>query len=224
MGIIKKEYEIIENCSFLEFNQRRRICKKMDGIDALNYEKHLNLGWRRKKNVLYHYKCEECAKCNLYKVNTFLFKPKRKHRRLLNKTNGHFLKTNSLNFTNEKYELYNKYMLAKHKKVVSENDYIEYLTKYFVNGFELQLYIYDKLQAVAFIESLRNSVNLVYYMYKIDGLYSDLGNYMYLYMFSFAKQNNLQWAHLGHISAEVPRLAYKGMYNPSYIYTNGLWV
>jgi leucyl-tRNA---protein transferase len=228
MNIDEINFSINGICPYLKDRYWSLLTMEASSITAREYEKLLNIGYRKNGNIYYLPKCHDCEECRSLRVIVNKFRPSKRNRKLIKNNNDIIIKKQKPTLTNEKIDLYAKYIANKHNDKltfdVEQNYRFSFLT---ANDYtqEMEYYLHGKLIGVGIIEVLVNTVSSVYFYYDTKYMDRSLGIYSILKEIEFTQQLGKKYLHLGYYIHECSAMNYKSRFKPNDIlYMNNLWI
>ena len=106
-------------CPYLPGRASRLVAIRPDALEPRLYRLFLDLNFRRLGPVVYRPACEGCRECRQLRVDVRRFRPNRAQRRCLKRNPDVVARTGPPEATEEKHELYRRYLLARHDGAMS---------------------------------------------------------------------------------------------------------
>jgi arginine-tRNA-protein transferase len=171
--------------------------------------------------------CAECNACESLKIDVKAFELSKSMKRIMKK-NAHLrLVVQKPTVSHEHIELfknYHDYMGNKRgwntQEVSQKNYYSSFVHAHHDYGYEILYYDNETLIAVDLIDILPNGVSSIYFYYNPKYEKNSLGKYSMYRQILYAKQQNLEWIHMGYYVKECQSLSYKSDYKPHLLLTN----
>ena len=102
-------------CPYLHGRQERKLFTALQGDDAQRLNDTLSQqGFRRSQNVLYRPSCADCSACLSARIDLSKFELSKSQKRVLKRNRDLTRKANSPWATEDQYELFRKYLNARH--------------------------------------------------------------------------------------------------------------
>ncbi len=184
-------------------------------------------GFRRSGEFIYRPECAQCNACVSVRVPVRLFQPNRNQRRTWRKNRDLETIVLPAEFRQEHFELYRKYISARHAKGGMDNPNKENYQRFLIGDWSethfLEFRLEEQLAAVAVIDVLDDGLSAVYTFYDPDLAHRSLGRYTILYEIEHAKHLGLNWLYLGYWIEECKKMSYKREFKPQQRFTCGHW-
>jgi arginine-tRNA-protein transferase len=201
-------------------------------LTARELTRVLNKGYRRFATDYYRPFCRTCHECTPYRVIVSEFKPNRSMRRVLKKNSAVEAQWDKPQPTREKFELYVRYQLGRHKEsTLSLHD----LRRQFAAAMIQQMYTNPattlelttrengRLVGFAIFDRSLDSLSAVYSVYEPDLPQRSFGTLNILLAIEKAKAERLPYLNLGLWLEHHPKMAYKKNFQPAEIYRHYRW-
>ncbi len=192
------------------------------------YSALADCGFRRSGEHLYIPHCESCCSCIPVRVPVREFKPSRNQRRNW-KLNQHLI-INKLDpvFNSEHYDLYEKYLLSRHRGGGMDNpspeSYMQFLTASWSSTCFYEMRLQDNgLVAVAVVDILDNALSAIYTFFDPDYAHLSPGRFAVLFQIAEAKKLGLRFVYLGYWIDKCKKMTYKDEYQPLEYYHHNGW-
>lgn len=193
----------------------------------------LNKGYRRYGVDYYKPYCHQCSECTPYRVRAADFKPNRAFRRTLKRNAGVSVVWGEPRPTQEKFELYVRYQLGRHKDfgeksllAVRKSLAAAMIQQMYMNPagtLELTLSENDAVIAFAIFDVTDDALSAVYSVFEPALAERSLGTFNILCGIDKVRELNLPWLNLGLYLARHEKMAYKANFGPAEIYRNFSW-
>ncbi|HRP69163.1 MAG TPA: arginyltransferase [Turneriella sp.] len=215
--------------------RRARIHSIDDSKHELNQTQVTRLlqkGYRRYAGHYYKNYCRTCHECIPYRVLVDEFKPNRAMRRTFQRNADLTLQWYTPLPTEEKFQLYLKYQLARHK---SNEEYSRSLRKILlqamieqmytnpIDSIELTIYKEEKVIGFAIFDVLEDSLSAVYSVFDPDYHVRSLGTFNILQSIEKTCALGLPYLNLGLYLEFHEKMNYKSKFTPAEIYINHAW-
>jgi len=116
IGLHEPVVEDLMPCPYLEGRQaRERAVFPQSLVRGELYQSLMNKGWRRSGPLIYQTSCPSCNECRPIRVPVAEFTPNRTQRKLLNRNRGFSDKVCRPRPTDENFELFCEYQVARHR-------------------------------------------------------------------------------------------------------------
>jgi arginyl-tRNA--protein-N-Asp/Glu arginylyltransferase len=216
-------------CSYLPGQSARsQVAAPAHLVNTDTYSKLVEQGFRRSGTFTYRPHCDQCQACLPLRVNCHGFEPNRSQRRTLKK--HQHLKTNVLPlvWSNEHFELYSRYLAARHPAGGMDEDgrdqYSQFLLNSRVNSRLVEFRdAQETLLMVSIIDILDSGLSSVYTFFEPDDK-TGLGTYSILWQIDQCRTLNLPWLYLGYWIKQSPKMVYKQNFRPAQFRQNSKWL
>jgi arginine-tRNA-protein transferase len=196
------------------------------GIEK-KYHRYLARGYRRIGDIIYRNVCRECKSCIPIRIVTKSFRLSRSQKRTLTRNKDVIFRLGSPGLlSQEKINLYNKYMTSKHKDGDESHD-LESVLPMIHYGYgetiEFNYYIGPKLIAVGIVDVASNALSSNYFYYDTEYLDRRLGVFSILKEIEVAKMMGKKYYYLGFFIDGNPKMSYKKFFRQNEILEKGRW-
>ena len=216
------------DCSYLEGQQATTMfVDPKANIDKGLYSKLSVLGFRRSGNHYYRPHCNDCTACIPVRVPINNFVPSRSQKRNIKKNLGLETSITPPEFYQKHYELYEKYIIARHADgdmyPPSEEQYRSFLVESNPNTFFVEFKYKGELIGVSVVDELTDGLSSVYTYF--DPAVSDrsLGVYSVLWQIEECKRRSQDYLYLGYWIKNCRKMEYKTLYRPVEFLINNKW-
>ncbi|UJF20536.1 arginyltransferase [Shewanella sp. OMA3-2] len=214
------------DCSYIEGNQEQLLVIQESHLDGQLFEQLLAMGFRRNGNAIYKPRCPACQACQSIRVPVQTFVLSKRQKRTL-KQNQHLHWKVVENRTTAHYELYDRYISARHHDgpmyPPSQAQFDDFLLCEWLPSTFIELYDQDKLIGVAVTDNLAHSLSAIYSYFDPDYEKNSLGSLMILIQCQLAKSLGKHFVYLGYQIDENRKMSYKRQYRPYQILTTDGW-
>lgn len=192
----------------------------------------LQKGYRRYGRFYYRNYCRTCAECTPYRVIVDNFKPNRAMRRTLKRNSAFTLLWQIPKPTQEKYELYVRYQMGRHKDGAEDSVVLKgllrdsMLTQMYTNPKDtIELVLHDKNRLVGFaiFDVLTDSLSAVYSVFQPTFKENSLGTFIILAAIEKTRDLRLKYLNLGLYLENHEKMRYKANFGPAEIYRSFQW-
>jgi len=177
------------------------------------------VGFRRSGRHLYRPNCKGCDACISVRVPVEQFRPKRKHRKILNRNQDLTYRVLPARFNEEHYQLYERYINERHSDgdmyPASEDQYRSFLN--LDKPFAYLIEFRDpsgKLFAVSAMDQLQHGLSAIYTFYDPDQSRRSPGVFVVLWLIGYASHLGLPYVYLGYWIEACRKMSYKTEYQP----------
>ncbi|WP_069299377.1 arginyltransferase [Neptunicoccus sediminis] len=222
-------------CPYLDGRVERKLFTALQGDHASVLNDALSKqGFRRSQNVLYRPSCAECNACLSARIRVEDFKPRRSHRRILNRNRDLSRQATSPWATEEQFDLFRTYLGARHADGgMADMDVFEFASMIEETPVRSRVVEYHspptgrqnrrELTAVCLTDVLEDGLSLVYSFFDPDLHARSLGTYMILDHIEIAREAGLPYIYLGYWVPGSPKMQYKASFGALEIFMNGEW-
>lgn len=197
-------------------------------IDDHTYSRLSELGFRRSGEHLYRPHCGQCQACIPARIPVVDFTPSSQQQRIYKRNRDLQVETVRPLMTDEIYQLYARYIEARHADgdmfppsqeqfrsfLVSQDEFCEF------NTFRLD----GRLLAVAVTDRLGNGLSAVYTFFDPGESRRSLGRYAILWQIEEARRAGLPAIYLGYWIRNCRKMSYKTEYRPLEMLVNQRWI
>ncbi|MCA1926320.1 MAG: arginyltransferase [Thiobacillus sp.] len=216
------------DCSYLPGERARsQVATPAHLIDRHAYSALIRAGFRRSGQFIYRPHCEHCRACVPVRVDAARFAPNRTQRRCLKRNRGLDARFLPLDFRNEHYDLYRRYLGSRHAGGGMDRDgpdqYIQFLLSSNVDSAMVEFRDGDTLVMIAVIDQIDDGLSAVYTFFDPHRGQDSLGVYGVLWQIELARRLELPYLYLGYWIAASRKMAYKIQYAPLEGLVDGRW-
>lgn len=183
-------------------------------------------GFRRSGEQLYMPYCTHCQACIPVRIRVMEFKPDRNQRRVLKKNSDLDISIEAVEFRDDEYELYCRYLENRHTGSAmcnpSPEDYLSFLDSSWSNTRFHRFTLNDRLIAVAVVDYLNDALSAVYTFFDPEYSARSPGKYAILHSVNIAGKLGLKWLYLGYWIEKCSKMNYKNRFQGiEYYYRQG---
>jgi arginyl-tRNA--protein-N-Asp/Glu arginylyltransferase len=186
-----------------------------------------NYGFRRSGSHLYIPKCENCSACISLRIPVNDFSPNRGQKRIFSKNSDLQIIERPATFTHAHFELYKKYLSARHPGGGMDNptpeSFMDFLTAKWSDTVFFEFLLDGNAVAIAVTDILDDSLSAVYTFYNPDMLQRSLGKFAILFQIVQAQLLEKKWLYLGYWIEDCKKMQYKSEFLPQELFYNGEW-
>ncbi len=215
-------------CSYLEGREASNIYPDPNQpmTNAL-YSHLIQYGFRRSGDLAYRPHCLNCQACVPVRINTAKFTLNRSQRRCLQRNQHLTVSHHSASFNNEHYELYCRYLAARHigggMDNPTEQSYINFLISSWSETSFIEIREGKRLVAVAVTDYVQHGLSALYTFFDPDMKANSLGTYAILQQINIAQTRGFPWIYLGYWISNCQKMKYKQNFSGIEGYINQKW-
>ncbi len=216
------------DCSYLPGQRARsQVATPTHLIDRAAYSALIRAGFRRSGQFTYRPQCEQCRACVPVRVEVARFVPNRTQRRCLKRNGQLSARFLPLDFRDEHYDLYRRYLGSRHAGGGMDRDgpdqYIQFLLSSNVDSAMVEFRDGDTLVMISVVDQIDDGLSAVYTFFDPERAQDSLGVYGVLWQIELAKRLELPYLYLGYWIADSRKMAYKAQYAPLEGLIEGRW-
>lgn len=197
-------------------------------IDASTYSGLIQLGFRRSGKFAYRPHCENCNACVPVRIPVAEFIPTRSQRRAKKQHQDLHASIIPLAYSEEHFQLYLAYQLARHRDDDNEQDTVEqyrnFLVQSNVETLLVEFRLAGVLKMVSVVDIVRDGISAVYTFYDASDKSASYGTNNILWLIEWAQQLKFEYLYLGYWIAESRKMAYKKNFTPQEGLIDGEWI
>lgn len=183
-------------------------------IDPLAYHDLMNAGFRRSGKLVYQPICRGCRSCLPLRVPVERFIASKSQRRVARRNEDLHVEVGPLEVSDEKWELYQRYMSAWHGK--EADDRAEFESFLYDSPVDTIEFTYrdrsGRLLGVGICDLCSQSLSSVYFYFSPEDAHRSLGTFGALCELDFARNQKIRHYYLGYWIDQCPSMRYKAMY------------
>lgn len=211
-------------CPYLAGREERKIFTHLSGKTAgLMAQVLAESGFRRSQSLIYRPACEGCAACTSVRVVADEFVWTKRFRRVQRKNEGVFGIERPASSTNQQFDLFQRYLVARHKHGGMANmtraDYEFMVEDTPVDTMLVEYYGkdgdgYEGLIGVALTDRMSDGLSMVYSFFDPELAANSLGTFIILDHIERTRQAGLDYLYLGYWVPGSPKMSYKTQFEP----------
>lgn len=194
-------------------------------------DEYLARGWRHNSWYFYRNTCGNCRRCLPIRLQVDAFAPSKSQRRVLkNNSTTEFKIFEPMDFAvkyiRQSLSLFNRFLHIRYDK--APHDLGEYFNEFFISPSPTlisALFVNGKLAGNGFLDLGKTSLSTIYFSF--DPQFSSLspGTFSIIKEIEWARNNGLQYYHLGYYIREISSMQYKGLFRPFQLldFETGIW-
>lgn len=215
-------------CSYLDGREARNIYPDPnEPMTNLLYSHLIQYGFRRSGDLSYRPHCTGCQACVPVRINTVRFSLNRSQRRCLQRNQHLTISYHSASFNAEHYELYCRYLAARHvgggMEHPSQESYTNFLTSSWSDTKFIEVREGKRLVAVAVTDYVQHGLSALYTFFDPDMRANSLGTYAILQQINIAQTHGFPWVYLGYWINNCQKMKYKQNFSGIEGYIDQKW-
>ena len=215
-------------CSYLPGRVSRNRAVWADSLPGSLYHRFMDAGFRRSGKVLYQPACGGCRECRSIRVPVATFRPGKSQRRCLRKNADLVVASGRAVATDEKFDLYRRYVTQWHGKDAAEEDRASFESFLYDSPVETVEYTYrdpaGRLLAVGICDVCPESFSTVYFYHNPADARRSLGTFGALYEIEAARGMGIPHYYLGFWINGCGTMDYKSRFRPAEVlHPDGIW-
>jgi len=215
-------------CSYLDDKLARNIYPDPNKpITNALYSHLIQHGFRRSGDLAYRPYCEHCQACVPVRINVSEFQLNRSQRRCLKRNQHLRVNYHPAIFNVEHYDLYCRYLAARHIGGGMDNPTQETYTNFLTSSWSetefIEIRSDKQLVAVAVTDYVHNGLSALYTFFDPEMKEYSLGTYAILQQIDIAKTRGLPWVYLGYWINNCKKMQYKQNFSGLEGYVDQNW-
>ncbi|WP_067522482.1 arginyltransferase [Endozoicomonas ascidiicola] len=186
-----------------------------------------NLGFRRSGQHLYRPHCNQCNACIASRIPATDFSMRRTQRKVWSRNSDLKVEKRTPEYCHEHYDLYEQYINQCHHDGDMYPATVEQYSAFLIDnpGFTsfYEFRLQGELLAVSVVDELQNAFSAIYTYYSPKYSNRSLGKYCILWLIHQAKQQQIDYVHLGYWIKNSQKMNYKIEFRPIELYINQQW-
>jgi len=191
------------------------------------YSQLVAYGFRRSGSHVYRPHCAQCHDCIPCRIDVSQFDTNRSQSRCLKRNNDVITKIQPAGFTDEYFNLYQRYINQRHGEGSMANPRPEDFSNFLLCDWSQSLFIesrlHGKLIAVAVSDFLPDGPSAVYSFFEPDEIQRSLGTFAVLQQIWLARLYRLPHVYLGYWLRGHPKMDYKKNFAGLELFDGMLW-
>lgn len=218
------------DCSYIKGRKAKTLFVDPHAIITSSAYSHLSdLGFRRSGRHIYRPHCDNCNACVSMRLPVDKFIANRGQRRIINKNSDLEVIQCPAAFTDEYYDLYQRYINERHQDGDMYPPSDEQFNSFLVEG-EQPCAFFEfrngegELVAIAVCDFLDRGLSATYTFFAPEHHRRSLGSYAILWQIEEAKRRQLPYLYLGYWVEACRKMKYKVAYRPMELLIDGQWI
>ncbi|GAA6129848.1 arginyltransferase [Halopseudomonas sabulinigri] len=217
-------------CSYLPYEQATTLfLDPQQPLDLETYSQLSEMGFRRSGDHLYRPHCRECNACIPARIPVDVFAPSSQQKRILKKNRDLQVEETEPLPSDEIYDLYQRYIIARHADGDMYPPSREQFTSFLVKDWHFCRFFTFRdaagtLLAVAVTDKMQRGTSAVYTFFDPDQHKRSLGRYAILWQIEHTRELELEAVYLGYWIKDCRKMNYKTEYRPIEMLVNQRWV
>lgn len=219
-----------EPCDYVSGNSSRIIFVSPDeDLDEQTFSTLSQEGFCRSGTMVYRPNCLVCHQCLSCRVPVRNFKMSSMQKKAWKRNQDlHMNIISSSQATEQHFDLYHRYIQARHANSVMADDldyqqFENFLVQSKGNSIFLELYLNENLIAVSVCDYVNDGLSAVYHFFEPDYHARSLGTFSVLKQIEYVKSLDLNYLYLGYWVPNSAKMQYKINYQPLEIYHHRQW-
>lgn len=206
-------------CPYLSGLSSRSEIYYADKLECDVYERLLARGFRRSGRIVYRPRCRNCQECRQIRILVDHFLPTRSMRRVMRSNADMRVHIDTLNPTDEKFEMYGRYLDHQHDNTMSRSykTFSDFLYDSPLHTLEICYTLGNRLIGVSIVDRCESGLSSVYMYFDPEFASKSLGTYSVLWEVEYCRTHKLPYYYLGYYVAGSPTMAYKSRYRPNQV-------
>jgi arginyl-tRNA--protein-N-Asp/Glu arginylyltransferase len=209
-------------CPYLEDRRWRVYEFQARSFDPALYEGLLREGWRRSGKTFYKAICPGCEYCVPLRLDVGSFRPSRSQRRILKANADVESSLCASEFSEERFELYRKYVHSKHgveesPEPIARASYVSFLLGGPLGSAMIVDYrsrLDGRLLANGYVDLLPEGLSSVYFAFAPEESRRSLGTLSVMRELTIAGELGKRYYYLGFWVPGSPKMDYKANFRP----------
>ena len=218
-------YLTIEHpCSYFSERASRNIIPNPEyPMHANIYSQLIQNGFRRSGSGIYRPACKNCTDCHPSRLRIHDFKFTRQYKRCLKRNQDIQLELKPAEYTDEYFQLYERYLNTRHEDGGMSNPQKEDFTRFLYSEWSdtsfLTMRLNDQLVGVAVIDHSSDGLSAVYTFFDPTLAQRSLGKFAILQQIKLCEELKHPYLYLGYWIPECKKMQYKADYQPLECFT-----
>ncbi len=191
------------------------------------YNQLIKNGFRRSGEYVYRPGCADCSACVPVRICCEEFQPRRTDKRNIQKNQELIVSYEKSRFTDEYFDLYTRYLKARHPAGGMDNPDPEDFSRFLLNPWGETLFVDVRLNndiiAVAVTDATANGLSAVYTFFDPQHAHRGLGKFCILQQIELCKAMSYPYLYLGYWVNGSQKMQYKTDFHPQEHFNGHDW-
>ena len=215
-------------CSYLPGRLSQSRALWAEGMPAEVYHRFMDAGFRRSGKLVYQPVCRGCRACMSIRVPVATFRPSKSQRRCRRRNEDVNVSAGDPAVTDEKYDLYRRYLAGRHARDVSEETRESFEQFLYDSPVDSVEFLYRdrsrRLLAVGICDLSDRSLSSVYFYFDPEDSQRGLGVLGALFEIETAARLGVPYYYLGYWVDGCRSMQYKADFRPAEVLgPDGAW-
>lgn len=192
------------------------------------YNQLIKRGFRRSGEYVYRPGCADCSACTPVRVHCEKFEPRRTDKRNLNSNSDLQVDFQQSRFTDEYFDLYTRYLDARHPDGGMDNPDPEDFSRFLLNPWGdtlfLDVRLNDEVIAIAVTDATADGLSAVYTFFDPEHHRRGLGRFCILQQIELCKAMAYPFLYLGYWVDGCQKMQYKTDFFPQEHFNGHEWI
>ena len=198
------------------------------GLPNLLHADLIERGYRHSGDIIYTTACDKCSKCVPMRIDPMRFRPSKKQRHILNKNADVDIVITVPQLTDEKYDIYRRYMKYQHSdspQDVTKEGLAKSTYCLLPSSAEIQYCLGDKIIGITIADIIPyKAFSSVYHFFDPDFAHRSIGTLSMIAEISLCGQLQIPFFYPGLWVQGCRKMEYKTRFRPYQLLIDGVWV
>ncbi len=218
------------SCSYLQNREAKTLFVDPQAIIAKDtYSQLSDLGFRRSGRHVYRPHCDQCQACISVRIPSDQFKPSKGQKRLIARNRDLKVRAVSPQLTAEYYDLYERYIIARHADGDMYPPSKDQFMSFLVEGDQDSVFFEfrdpeNNLIGLAVCDFLAQGLSAIYTFFDPEQKKRSLGSYAILWQINECRRLGMPYLYLGYWVKDCRKMSYKLAFKPTELLLDSNWV
>lgn len=218
------------SCSYLQNREAKTLFVDPQAIIAKDtYSQLSDLGFRRSGRHVYRPHCDQCQACISVRIPSDQFKPSKGQKRLIARNRDLKVRAVSPQLTDEYYDLYERYIIARHADGDMYPPSKDQFMSFLVEGDQDSVFFEfrdpeNNLIGLAVCDFLAQGLSAIYTFFDPEQKKRSLGSYAILWQINECRRLGVPYLYLGYWVKDCRKMSYKLAFKPTELLLDSNWV